>query len=141
KLLVENYKNLGSKQNGIVITPEVAAQRTMSSRTAFSQAMVKEKENFEIRTGNIYTESGSTNSEIYRARASRMRQNIQIRTQSHLEEIYQEHLRIQQPHGYCYKYWRNTQKCIQDSLERAKELGNRLEHYNKVDTARAEEYD
>jgi hypothetical protein len=70
-----------------------------------------------------------------------MRSNIQTRNQNFTAEIQEEYARVQQPNGYCYKYWRNTQKCIQDSMERIQELQALLQHYNKVDEERAAEYD
>lgn len=136
KLVLENYQRLGAKQNGVVITPEVANQKIMSSRLAFSSALDKEKERYEIRTGQV-----EGNSEYYVSLAKRMRNNIQVRTQNFSGEIQSEYARVQQPNGYCYKYFRNTQKCIQDSVERIQELQALLQHYNKVDSERAAEYD
>src|SRR5690606_20951228 len=70
KLVLENHQRLGAKQNGVVITPEVAHQRIMSSRMAFSSAMEKEKENYEIKTGQV-----SGHSAEYNQLASRMSKN------------------------------------------------------------------
>lgn len=135
KLVLENHQRLGAKQNGVVITPEVAHQRIMSSRMAFSSAMEKEKENYEIKTGQV-----SGHSAEYNQLASRMSKNIQIRTQNFSQEIQSEYARVQQG-GYCYRYFRNTQKCIQDSMERIQELQALLQHYNAIDKERAEEYE
>jgi hypothetical protein len=70
-----------------------------------------------------------------------MRENIQIRNQNFTQEIQSEYARVQQPNGYCYRYFRNTQKCIQDTVERVQELQALLQHYTKVDAERAAEYD
>ncbi len=136
KLVMEHHQRLGSKQDNVLITPEVAAERVAASRAAFSQALEIEKENYEIRTGQV-TGKAQTHAQL----ASRMRNNIQIRTQNFMAEIQLEYQRVQQPNGYCFKYYRNTQKCIQDSMQRIQELQALAQHYNNVDSQRAAEYD
>lgn len=136
KLVLENYQRLGAKQDNVVITPAVAAQRVVDGRAAFTDSVVKEKERYEMRTGQV-----TGKSQIEAANARYLRENIQQRTQNFHDEIRLELARVQQPNGYCYRYWRNTQKCIQESLDRIKELQALLQHYNGIDEERAKEYD
>ncbi|WP_408098299.1 hypothetical protein ACJVC5_05135 [Peredibacter sp. HCB2-198] len=133
---LDNYHRLGAKQENVVITPQVAASRSVAARQSFKAQLETERENYEIRTGQ-----STGKSDYYAGLAKRMRQNIQIRTQNFGAEIQSEYERVQQPNGYCFKYWRNTQKCIQDTVERVQELTALLQHYNKVDEERAQEYD
>ncbi|WPU65357.1 hypothetical protein [Peredibacter starrii] len=133
---LDNYHRLGSKQENVVITPSVAASRVTSARQAFKSQLETERENYEIRTGQT-----TGKSDYYAQLAKRMRQNIQIRSQNFSAEIQSEYERVQQPNGYCFKYWRNAQKCIQDTVERIQELTALLQHYNKIDEERAAEYD
>ena len=135
KLLLDNYQRLGAKQDNTVITPEVAAQRVFSAKRAFAQNLLKEQEKYEIRTGQV-----TGNAQYYSNLSQRMKNNIQVRTQNFMSEIQAEYGRMQ-PGGYCYKYFRNTQKCIQDSQERIQELTALLQHYNNIDTERASEYE
>jgi hypothetical protein len=136
KLTIDSYQRIGTKQDNVVITPTVAAQRVASGKASFADSLEAEKEKYEYRTGQ-----SSGKSQYYSSLASRMRSNIQTRNQNFTAEIQEEYARVQQPNGYCYKYWRNTQKCIQDSMERIQELQALLQHYNKVDEERAAEYD
>lgn len=133
---LENFNRLGAKQDNVVITPQVAHARVQAARVAFKAQLEAERENYEIRTGQT-----SGKAEYYSQLATRMRQNIQVRTENFRAEMQAEAERVQQPNGYCFKYWRNTQKCAQDTLERLQELQALLEHYNKVDLQRAAEYD
>ena len=133
---LDNYHRLGAKQENVVITPSVAASRVTSARQSFKAQLEIERENYEIRTGQ-----STGKSDYYAQLAKRMRQNIQIRNQNFGAEIQSEYERVQQPNGYCFKYWRNTQKCAQDTAERIQELMALLQHYNKVDEERAAEYD
>jgi hypothetical protein len=136
KLMIEHHQRLGAKQENIVITPGVAIQRISAGKAEFASRLEVEKERYEYRTGQ-----STGKASYYSNLAQRMRNNIQTRTQNFNQEIQLEYQRIQQPNGYCYKYWRNTQKCIQESLERIQELQALLQHYNKVDEERAAEYD
>ncbi|MFP5385045.1 MAG: hypothetical protein ACLGHN_03145 [Bacteriovoracia bacterium] len=136
KLVIEHHQRLGAKQDNVVITPAVAAQRVAAGKSSFADTVVKETERYEIRTGQVTGKSKHFNN-----LAKRMRNNIEVRTQNFNEEIQLEIQRVRQPNGYCYKYWRNTQKCIQDSMQRIQELQALLQHYNKVDEERAAEYD
>jgi hypothetical protein len=136
KLMIEHHQRLGAKQDNVVITPGVAMQRVAAGKAEFASKLEVEKERYEYRTGQ-----STGKASYYSNLAQRMRNNIQTRTQNFNQEIQLEYQRIQQPNGYCYKYWRNTQKCIQESLERIQELQALLQHYNKVDEQRAAEYD
>lgn len=136
KLSIENFQRLGAKQNNVVITTAVASQRVAEAKYQFKETIEQERERYEYRTGQT-----TGKSDYYANLARRMRNNIQTRTQNFNAEIQLEAQRVQQPNGYCYKYWRNTQKCIQESLERIKELQALMEHYNKVDEERAADYD
>ena len=135
-LLLESHQRLGAKQDNVVITPGLAAQKVAAGKVAFTQLIEKERERYEIRTGQ-----SSGKAQYYTNLAARMRSNIQVRTQNFTAEIQAEYERVQQPNGYCYKYWRNAQKCIQDTSERIQELQALAQHYNKIDADRALEYD
>lgn len=135
-LLLESHQRLGAKQDNVVITPGLASQNVAAGKAAFTRSMVTERERYEIRTGQ-----SSGKAQLNTNLAARMRQNIQVRTQNFMAEIQSEYERIQQPNGYCYKYWRNAQKCYQETVERIQELQALAQHYNKIDAERAVEYD
>lgn len=135
-LVMDSYQNLGSKQNNVVITPGLAAQKVASGRAGFKEALETEKERYEYKTGQ-----SSGKASYYTELAQRMRRNIEVRTQNFNAEIQAEYARVQQPNGYCYRYWRNAQKCIQDTAERIQQLQALLTHYNNIDQERAAEYD
>lgn len=136
RLTLENYRSIGNKINGVVITPEVADKKIATSENQFSESMESEKERYAYRTGQ---ESG--NAKSYATKASKIRQNIQITSQSFTEALRLEYSRIQQPNGHCYKYWVNTPKCVQQSYERIQELQATLTQYNKENLERAQQYD
>ena len=136
KALIVNHSRLGAKDNGVVITPEVAKARTIKNIQAYSNELVGKKEKYEIRTGQT-TGQAKENADM----ASRMRQNIQTRSQNFNLEIREEYARTQQG-GYCYKNpFRNVQRCIQNSMERIQELQAQMQHFNQVDAQRATEFD
>lgn len=136
KSIIVNHSRLGAKDAGIVITPEVAKLRTLKQKQLYAVELEGKKEKFEVRTGQT-TGQAKDNAEM----ASRMRQNIQTRSQNFSQEIQEEYARTQQG-GYCYKNpFRNVQKCIQNSMERIQELQAQLQHFNQVDAQRAAEYD
>lgn len=135
KLSIINYQRLGARENNILITPDLAAKRVAQGKINFAEMLEKEQERYEYRTGQ-----SSGKASYYSNLSARMRNNIQIRSQNFTEEINAEYARIQ-PGGYCYRYFRNTQKCIQESQERIQELQAQLLHYNQVDLERANEYD
>lgn len=135
KIVLDSYSKLGSTVDKVVVTPEIAANRVHNGRERFLNDLESEKEKYALRTG---AETGRE--AYYRNLARRMRHNIETRTNNYREEIAEEYARMQQG-GYCYKYFRNTQKCIQDSMERIQELQMLLQKYNQVDSERAAEYD
>jgi hypothetical protein len=135
KLVIENHQRLGAKENNVVISTGVASQRIAASKAAFATTLEQERERYEYRTGQA-SGKAQHNGNL----AQRMRNNINLRTQNFNAEIQLEYERMQ-PNGYCYKYWRNTPKCIQDSMERIQELQAMLQHYNNVDQERVNEYE
>jgi hypothetical protein len=136
KALIVNHSRLGAKDNGVVVTPEVAKARTIKNIQAYSTELEGKKEKYEIRTGQT-TGQAKENADM----ASRMRQNIQTRSQNFNQEIQEEYARTQQG-GYCYKNpFRNVQRCIQNSMERVQELQAQMQHFNQVDAQRAAEFD
>ena len=136
KALIVNHSRLGAKDNGVVVTPEVAKARTIKNIQAYSTELEGKKEKYEIRTGQT-TGQAKENADM----ASRMRQNIQTRSQNFNQEIQEEYARTQQG-GYCYKNpFRNVQRCIQNSMERVQELQAQMQHFNQVDSQRAAEFD
>ena len=136
RALIVNHARLGAKDNGVVVTPEVAKARTLNNIQAYSNELEVKKEKYEVRTGQT-TGQAQANAQM----ASRMRQNIQTRSQNFNQEIQEEYARTQQG-GYCYKNpFRNVQRCIQNSMERIRELQAQMQHFNQVDAQRATEYD
>jgi hypothetical protein len=136
KLNLEHHQRLGARQDNAVITPGIASQRIVAGRQAFARNLETEKERYEYRTGQTSGKAAE-----FEGLARRMRNNIQIRSQNFMAEMQQEALRVQQPNGYCYRYWRNAQRCVQETMERLQELQNLLTHYNNIDDERAKEYE
>ena len=134
KIALDTYSKLGKKQNNVLITPQVAMISTVQAKDEFAKASIIAQERYMIRTGQL-----SGQSEYYNGLAAKLQNAIQIRTQNYQAELQAEYARIV-PGGYCYAYYRNTQKCIQDSMERMQELQNLLQHYNKQDAERIAEY-
>ncbi len=135
RIAISESAKIGKTENNQVITPDMARIKIAQSRGALADRLVTASENYDIRTG---VTTGLAQS--YRDLATAMRRNINVRNQNYSQEIQAEYARIQQG-GYCYRYFRNTQRCIQDSLQRIQELQTALAHYNRVDTERAAEYD
>ncbi len=135
RITISEASKIGKTENGVLITPDEATIRIANSKGDLKDKIVVARENFEIRTGVITGMSQS-----YSNLSVAMRNNINRRTQNYTQEIQSEYARIQQG-GYCYRYFRNTQKCIQDSLQRIQELQAALAHYNQIDHERAAEYD
>jgi hypothetical protein len=136
KLMIQHHQRLGAKENNVVITPEVASQRVKNDQVLFSKHIENERERYDYRTGQ-----STGKAEYYANLRNKMNENIKIRTENYRDEIQAEYERIQPPNGYCYRPFRNTQTCIQESQERIKELVSLLQHYNNVDKERFEEYD
>jgi hypothetical protein len=135
KITMLAYSSLGSKIENVVRTPQVADKMIAQETRAYQGKLATVKENYEIRTGQ-----STGYAEFYAESAGSLRQNIETRTKNFTEEIQMEYARMQ-PGGYCYKYFRNTQKCLADSKERIMELYNTMNHYNEVDAKLAIEYD
>lgn len=136
RLNIVLFGKLGTKDaNNVEQSTSVIEKKIANSKIDFSDSVEKIREKYEIRTGQS-TGMAKMNFEL----ASRMRRNIQVRTQNYTEEIQDEYKRMQ-PGGYCYAYFRNTQKCMQQSMERIQELQFVLARNNKVDSERAAEYD
>lgn len=136
KLVLQNYQSLGSKINNVVISSDVASKKVATSRTEFSESMPSIKEKYNYKTGQ---ESGKAM--YYTRLANSVRVMTKLRTDNYTAEIQEEYQRVVQPNGYCYKFFRNTQKCIRETFERIQELQQLLTHYNKVDEERAIEYE
>lgn len=137
KALVVTHSKMGNKTNGVLITPSVAAQQTAGIRDTYAKQLVIKRERYEIRTGQTTGQS-----KAYYDLASRMRINIQVRTQNYGQEIAEEYARTVQPQGFCFRSpFRNVPKCVQRSMERVQELQAQVLHYNKVDAERAAEYE
>lgn len=135
KLTIEHHQRLGSKQENVLITPDLAAKRINKAKASFAVTLEIEREKYEYKTGQT-----TGNASRYRKLAKAHRRNIDVRTKNYTAEIQLEYERMQQG-GYCYKYYRNTQKCLQDSVERIEELQVALAKSNEFDSNKAEEYD
>ena len=136
KLTLQHHVTLGDKIQNVVTTPDLASKRITSDKLNFDADLEIEKERYAYRTGE---ESGLA--DFYKDLTVQMRENITARSQNYSEELRAEAARMTPPSGYCFRYFRNTQKCIADSQERILELQSELAHYNKVDGERAVEYD
>lgn len=135
KLTLATYQSLGFKKNNVVITPEIAMNKIAIGRANFAADLEVEKERYEVRTGQVTGQA-----DFYYDLSKQLRRNIEVRTNNYTEEMKLEYARVQ-PGGYCTAYFRNYQKCAEDSLARLQELQNILKHYNKIDAERADEYD
>ena len=135
RITIDQYTRIGKREGNVLVTPEVAQTRITQAKTKLADQLVTARENYDVRTG-VTTGMSDT----YKNLALAMRRNVQRRTENYTREIYAEYARVQQG-GYCYAYFRNTQKCIQDSLQRIQELQVALQSYNKTDTDRAVEFD
>ncbi len=125
---------IGKREGNVTVTPDMARVRVATARGELAERLVTARENYDIRTG-VTTGMAQT----YRDLSTAMQRNIARRTQNYTQEIQAEYARVQQG-GYCYRYFRNTQRCIQDSLQRIQELQAAMTHYNQIDQARAAEY-
>ncbi len=133
--LVLQHQKLGSKVGAVTVTPEVVMNNVATIREQYEEKIEVAREKYEISHGLV---EGKSNFYVEMAKA--LRQNIATRTKNYTEEIQDEYRRIQ-PGGYCYAYFRNTQKCIQDSTERIQELYAHLQHYNKQEGDKAAEFE
>lgn len=134
KITLDNFRKIGSKQGNVVYTPDMAVMNSVRAKDDFSKASIVEQERYQVRTGQITGQS-----DYYTSLSKRLENSIRVRTENFKAEMQSEYARVQ-PGGYCYAYFRNTQKCIEDSLERIQQLQNLLNHYNKIDNERISEY-
>lgn len=132
KLMIDNYQRLGAQEQNVRINPRVARDRVSESQRAFAQTLATEKEKYMYRTGQ---ETG--NAAYYKNKARLQRNAIEIRTRNFTNEIQLEYQRMQYG-GYCYKYYRNTQKCLQDSMTRIQELQTIMTRENQRNQTEAE---
>jgi len=136
KAIIVSHSRLGAKDNGVIVTPEIARFQAQNFKQAYASELEGKKEKYEVKTGQTTGQAQG-----YGQLASRMRQNIQTRSQNFSQEINEEYARTQ-PGGYCYKNpFRNVQRCIQKSMERIQQLQAQLQHFNQVDAERAVEFD
>lgn len=135
RITISESAKIGKTENNQVITPDMARIKIAQARGALADRLVSASENYDIRTG---VTTGLAQS--YRDLATAMRRNINVRNQNYAQEIQSEYGRIQQG-GYCYRYFRNTQRCIQDSLQRIQELQTALADLTHIDSERAKEFD
>lgn len=134
RIAITETAKIGKREGNVTVTPDMARTRVATARGELAERLVTARENYDIRTG-VTTGMSQT----YRDLSAAMQRNIARRTQNYTQEIQAEYARVQQG-GYCYRYFRNTQKCIQDSLQRIQELQNAMTHYNQIDQQRAVEY-
>ncbi len=134
RIAVAEGAKVGTTVSGVTVTPDAARIRIANARGELANKIVTARENYDIRTG---VTTGMAQS--YTDLANAMNRNIERRTQNYTQEIQSEYARVQ-PGGYCYRYFRNTQKCIQDSMQRIQELQNALRQYNQIDLERSQEF-
>jgi hypothetical protein len=135
RLDVVNHQRLGAKEQNVIITPEVASSKILIAESRFEENLDKEREMHEYRTGQS---SGKFN--YYADLVKRMTQNIQVRTENYRNEIASEMQRMQPPMGQCFRYFRNTPKCVAESAERIRKLQLSLQQYNSIDRERGKVY-
>lgn len=133
-LSAQHFGRLGVNERGTAVTPRVARNRIQEGISQFNSNLVSRKHEFEVKTGRVTGEA-----DYYFDLAAQHRRNIQIRTVNYQAEITTEAQRIQQPGGYCFKYFRNTQKCVNDSMLRINELRDQLRLSNQADAQIAED--
>lgn len=134
KANLKNRYRLGSVESGVVVTPAVAQNAVASNEENYESFLETKIEEWEFKTGQKESKSP-----YYYQVAQNLRANIQSRTANYNQEIQYEYSRMQQG-GYCYAYFRNTQKCIQDSVLRIQQLQAEMTQFNKVDEERAVEF-
>jgi hypothetical protein len=133
-LTAQAYGRIGATESGVLVTPRVARQRVQDGKQAFQRTLVERRREYEVRTGRVTGQS-----EYYLNLARSHRRNIETRTANYQAEIQAEVARITQPSGYCYRYFRNTQRCVQDSMTRIQELQTQMQRHNQSDSAIATE--
>jgi hypothetical protein len=135
RISIAETAKVGKREGNVTVTPDVARVRVANARAELANRITSARETYDIRTG-VTTGMADT----YKQLGDAMRRNIQTRTQNYMQEIQSEYTRVQ-PGGYCYGIFRNTQKCIQDSMARIQELQVALQSYNNTDMKRAAEFD
>lgn len=133
-LTAQNYGRLGATENGVLVTPRVARERIQNGKRSYAATLVDRRKEFEVRTGRVTGQS-----DYYIGLARTHRRNIETRTANYQAEINDEVARITQPSGFCFRYFRNTQKCVADSMQRIQQLQAELQRYNQTDAAIASE--
>lgn len=134
KANLKNRYRLGQKEQGVLVTPEVAQNAVAVNQNTYDNMLQTKIEEWEFKTGQREAKSP-----YYYQVAENLRANIQTRTTNYTQEIQYEYSRMQQG-GYCYAYFRNTQKCIEDSVLRIQQLQAEMQQFNKVDEERALEF-
>lgn len=127
-LTAQHFGRLGVSERGVAVTPRSARNRIQEGISQFNSNLVARRHEYEVKTGRVTGES-----DYYYDLAAQHRRNIQIRTANYQTEITTEAQRIQPPQGYCYRYFRNTQKCVNDSMLRINELREQLRLSNQAD--------
>lgn len=127
-LTAQHFGRLGVSERGVAVTPRTARNRIQEGISQFNSNLVARRHEYEVKTGRVTGEA-----DYYYDLAAQHRRNIQIRTANYQAEITTEAQRIQPPQGYCYRYFRNTQKCVNDSMLRINELREQLRLSNQAD--------
>jgi hypothetical protein len=134
KANLKNRYRLGATEGGVLVTPQVAQNAVEANEDNYDSFLETKIEEWEFKTGQRQSKSP-----YYYQVAQNLRANIQTRTANYNQEIQYEYSRVQQG-GYCYAYFRNTQKCIEDSVLRIQQLQAEMTQFNKVDEERAAEF-
>jgi hypothetical protein len=112
----------------------VARERIQNGRNTYTATLVERRKEYDVRTGRVTGQA-----DYYIGLARRHRRNIEARTANYQAEINNEVARVTQPGGFCYRYFRNTQKCIADSMQRIQQLQVELQRNNQTDASIANE--
>lgn len=128
-VVIQTHQRLGAMENNAVITPGTASQKARAILTQYNTDMEKEKKRYEVRTGQrSSSELVTHNNEVAMARW-----RINTRNQNYTAEIQAVYQDMVPPNGHCYKYWVNTQKCIQQTQEDLQGLVAKLQFDNDFD--------
>jgi hypothetical protein len=133
-LTAQNYGRLGATENGVLVTPRVARERIQNGKSTYAATLVERRKEYDVRTGRVTGQA-----DYYIGLARRHRRNIEARTANYQAEINDEVARVTQPSGFCYRYFRNTQRCVADSMQRIQQLQVELQRNNQTDAAIATE--
>jgi hypothetical protein len=145
RLTLQHHSQLGKKVENVLITPEIAQARINDGLDSFEIALADKRREYEVKTGQV-----TGKSQFYASLAKKYRDQIPVRTANYTKAVQQEYLKtippqqcgqMRSPCGYCYQYFRNTQRCLQRVVQTTDGLKRSLTQLNTQDTQIAAELD